>query len=179
MTFAVAAAAFQAVSAISSYQQGRAAEANYKFQAESERIKAQISSVEGERKFIQYQQRANDILRRRNSTNATLAARAFAGGVDAFSGSPDIVAAMNNTAAGREYAILLQDADAAFRAGELQARLYDVSAAGMDAAGRQAKRTGTFNAIAKLGAAAVGYGDKTGLGTQSPSEIRNAEVFRG
>jgi len=176
MTFAVAAAAFQAVSAISSYQQGRAAEANYKFQAETERIKAQISSAEGERKFIQYQQRANDVLRRRNATNATLAARAFAGGVDAFSGSPDIVAAMNNTAAGRDYAILLQDADAALRAGELQARLYDVSASGMVAAGAQAKRTGTFNAIAKLGMAAGTYGEKTGLGTQSPAPIETRQV---
>jgi len=176
MTFAVAAAAFQAVSAISSYQQGRAAESNYKFQAESERIKAQIASTEGERKFIQYQQRANDVLRRRNATNATVAARAFAGGVDAFSGSPDIIAAMNNTAAGRDYAILLQDADAALRAGELQARLYDVSAAGMDAAGRQAKRKGTFDAFAKLGTAAIGYGEKTGLGTQSPAPIETRQV---
>ena len=141
------------VGAIGSYQQGQAQKAQYG-------IQAQMATVEGQRKQIQYQQRSNDVLRRRNAANAALAARASAGGVDPFSGSPDIVAAANNTAAGREYSMLLADADAAMRGGMLQAELYTQ-------AGKMAARKGTFDAIAKLGMAAASMGG----GTQSPAPV--------
>lgn len=134
-------AVLSVVSAIGSYQQGQAQRSQY-------RLQAQMSTLEGERKQIQYQQRANDVLRRRNATNATLAARASAGGIDPFSGSPDIVAAANNTSAGREYSRLLMDADAAMRGGVLQAQIYEQ-------AGQMAARSGAFSAVAKLGTAAL------------------------
>ena len=153
MSFAVVAAVASAVSAIGSYQMGQAQKAQYG-------IQAQMSTVEGQRKQIQYQQRANDLLRRRNATNAALAARAYAGGVDPFSGSPDIVRAANDTAAGREYSMLLADADAALRGGMLQAELYQQ-------AGKMAARRGTFDAISKLGMAAYMYGSPT----SSPGEM--------
>lgn len=139
-------------SAIGSYQQGVSEKSRYNLQAK-------IATVEGERKAVQYQQRSNDILRRLKSTNSSLAARAYAGGVDPFSGSPDIVRAANETSAGREYSILLADSAAALRGGEIQSQIYQQ-------AGKTAYQQGIFNAAAKLGMAAAQMGGK-----QSPAPI--------
>jgi hypothetical protein len=158
MTFAVIAAVATVASAYGSYQSGVAQKSQYQTQAK-------MATAEGERKQVQFQQRANDVLRRRNEANAAIAARAAAGGVDPFSGSPDIVRAASDTAAGRDYAILLADADAALRGGMFQAEIYNN-------AGAMAKQRGTFDAIAKLGMAAGGMGD----GTQDPAPIRDAKV---
>ena len=145
------------VSAIGELQAGQAQRRQYNLQA-------QQTEVESQRKSIQYQQRSNDVLRRRLQANAALSARAYAGGVDPFSGSPDIVRAANDTAAGREYVTLLEDADAALRGGMLQAELYRE-------AGRTAKRTGYFSAVTKLGTAAASAGGTTQA--PAPVEIRN------
>jgi hypothetical protein len=123
-------------------------------------LQAQQTEVESQRKAIQYQQRSNDVLRRRMQANAALSARAYAGGVDPFSGSPDIVRAANDTAAGREYARLLEDADAAMRGGSFQAELYRE-------AGRTAERTAYFRAASKLGSAAASSGGSS----QAPAPI--------
>lgn len=146
-------------SAVGSYQQGVAAKSQYNLQAKQ-------ATVEGERRAVQYQQRSNDILRRLRGTNAALAARASAGGIDPFSGSPDIVRAANETNAGREYSILLADADAALRGGRLQAELYR-------SAGEQAYQQGIFSAASKLGMAAYQAGQPA-PGTQSPAPIETA-----
>jgi hypothetical protein len=126
-------------------------------------LQAQQTEVESQRKAIQYQQRSNDVLRRRLQANAALSARAYAGGVDPFSGSPDIVRAANDTAAGREYARLLEDADAAIRSGGFQAEIYRD-------AGRTAERTAYFRAAAKLGSAAASSGGGT---TQAPAPVES------
>jgi hypothetical protein len=140
-------------------QAGRAQQTQYNLQA-------QQATVEGQRKAIQYGQRSNDVLRRRMQANAALAARAYAGGVDPFSGSPDIIRAANDTAAGREYVRLLEDADAAIRAGTIQAELYRQ-------AGVTAKRTAYFSAATKLGTAAASSGGST----QAPAEITTAQGY--
>jgi hypothetical protein len=143
------------VSAINQVQAGQAQRRQYDLQA-------QQATVEGQRRAIQYEQRSNDVLRRRMQANAAIAARAYAGGVDPFSGSPDVVRAANDTAAGREYTSLLADADAALRGGALQAELYQQ-------AGRTAQRTATFQAAQRLGTAAMSYGGTT----QAPAPIES------
>ena len=145
--------ALAVIGAIGEIEAGQAQKRQYNLQA-------QQASIEGERKSIQYQQRSNEVLRRRVGANAALSARAYAGGVDPFSGSPDVVRAANDTAAGREYARLLEDADAAMRSGAFQATMYQE-------AGRTAERTSYFRAAAKLGSAAASYSG----GTQAPAPI--------
>lgn len=154
------AAAATVVSAIGSYQQGQSARSQYQ-------IQAKMATVEGERKALQYQQRANDILRRQQASNAALAARAYAGGVNPFSGSPDIVRAANDTAAGREYATILSDADAALRGGALQAQIYEQ-------AGQTAARRGAFEAGAKLGMGAATFTQT--IPKQAPAEIETRVI---
>jgi hypothetical protein len=123
-------------------------------------LQAQQTEVESQRRAIQYGQRSNDVLRRRMQANAAIAARAYAGGVDPFSGSPDIVRAANDTVAGREYARLLEDADAAIRGGSFQAELYKE-------AGRTAERTAYFRAASKLGSAAASSGGSAPIESRS------------
>lgn len=149
------------VGAIGEYEAGQAQKQMYNLQAKQ-------ATVEGERKSIQYQQRSNDVLRRRLDSNAALAARAYAGGVDPFSGSPDVVRAVNDTKAGREFEMMMADADAALRGGAIQAQLYE-------AAGQQAARAGAFRAVAKLGMAAASGSEYLGQ-TQAPAPIETRTV---
>ena len=143
----VIAIASAVIGAVGEMEAGKAQQRQYNLQA-------QQTEVESQRKAIQYGQRSNDVLRRRMQANAAIAARAYAGGVDPFSGSPDLVRAANDTAAGREYATLLEDADAALRAGFVQSEIYRQ-------AGRTAAQTGMFTAATKLGSAAISYGKTT------------------
>lgn len=149
---AIAGLAIGAVSAYSSYEQGQAQKRQYNLQAKQ-------TTIEGERRALQYEQRANDLLRRRRATNATLAARAAAGGVDPFSGSPDILRAANDTAMGRDYVVLLNDADAALRGGAFQSSLYE-------SAGATAARAGTFSAATKFFGSTISAAS-TGVQAQS------------
>lgn len=156
---AVAATLF---SAYSSYQTGVTQRQQYDLQAKQ-------ATLEGERRAIQYQQRANDVKRRLMVTNATLAARSYAGGIDPFSGSPDIIRAANETAAGRDYVTLITDADSALRTGSLQSAIYK-------GAGAQAYQSGVFNAAAKLGMAPYQYSQLT-TGKQEPAPVTDRSIY--
>jgi hypothetical protein len=112
---------------------------------------AQQSRVEGERKAIQYQFQANQILQRTNAANAAVIARGFAGGIQGFEGSAGLVQTINNTRGGKEFVFALGNADGARRASLIQASLYEQ-------AGKTAEQTGYFNAAAKIGTAAITYG---------------------
>lgn len=112
---------------------------------------AQQSRIEGERKAIQYQFQANQILQRTNAANAAVVARAFSGGTQGFEGSAGLVQSINNTRGGKEFAFALANADSQRRASLIQASLYEQ-------AGTTAERTGYFDAFSKIGMAALTYG---------------------
>lgn len=131
------------VGAVGSIQQGRAQEQMYK-------VQAMQTTAQSERKALQYELQANEILRRKREANAAIAARAFAGGVDAFSGSPDLLRAVNDTTAGREFMFSLNNANQALSFGAIEADM-------LRQAGKQAKKAGYFDAVAKLGMAAATY----------------------
>lgn len=129
------------VSAIGSIQGGKAQKQMYNVQALQ-------TTAQSERKALQYELQANDILRRKREANAAIAARSFAGGVDAFSGSPDLLRAVNDTTAGREFMFALDNANLAMSFGDVEANM-------LRAAGKQAEKAGYFDAAAKLGMAAA------------------------
>lgn len=147
--------ALAVASAYGSIQEGKAKQDYYKVQAAQTR-------VESDRKAIQSEFRANQILQRINSANATVIARGFAGGVQGFSGSSALIQAANDTRGGKEFAFELGNADSVRRAGLIQATLYE-------SAGKTAKQAGYFDAAAKLGMAAMSA-SKTGgpTTTQAP-----------
>ncbi len=123
---------------------------------------AQQSRIEGERKAIQYEFQANQILQRTNAANAAVIARGFAGGTQGFEGSAALIQSINNTRGGKEFTFALGNADGSRRASLIQASLYDQ-------AGVTAERTGYFNAAGKLGMAALTYGSLGG--GQSPAPV--------
>jgi hypothetical protein len=111
--------------------------------------------VETERKAIQYEFQANQILQRTNTANAAVIARGFSGGVNAFEGSAGLIQAVNSTRGGKEFAFALAGAESQRRNGLIQASLYET-------AGTTAEQTGYFNAAGKLGMAAASYGSLGG-----------------
>lgn len=112
---------------------------------------AQQSRIEGERKAIQYELQANQILQRTNAANAAVVARAFSGGTQGFEGSAALVQTINNTRGGKEFAFALSNSDGSRRNSLIQASLYEQ-------AGTTAEQTGYFDAAGKLGMAALTYG---------------------
>ncbi len=121
---------------------------------------AQQSRVEGERKAIQYEFQANQILQRTNAANAAVVARGFAGGTQGFEGSAALIQSINNTRGGKEFTFALGNADGTRRASLIQASLYEQ-------AGATAERTGYFNAAGKLGMAALTYGSLGGASSSA------------
>lgn len=122
---------------------------------------AQQSRIEGDRKAIQYEFQANQILQRTNAANGAAIARGFAGGTQGFEGSAGLVQQINNTRGGKEFMFALGNADATRRASLIQASLYEQ-------AGATAERTGYFNAAGKLGMAALTYGSMGGAQAAAP-----------
>lgn len=153
------AVAMAVVSAFGSIQQGKAKQDYYKVQAAQ-------TLVESERKAVQYQFKANQILERVNAANASVIARGFAGGIQGFDGSAALIQGINNTKGGREFVFELDNASGVRRSGLIQSTLYEN-------AGDMAKKAGYFDAAGKLAMAGASYGQigsapgATDLGTQS------------
>ena len=157
--------AMAVVSAFGSIQEGKAKKGYYQMQAAQTR-------VESDRKAIQYQFQANQILQRVNSANATAVARGFAGGVQGFSGSSALIQAVNDTKGGKEFAFALGNSDAVRRGGLIQATLYE-------SAGRTAEQAGYFDAAAKLGMAATSYSKLGGPTTTSAPVVDKSVTYTG
>ena len=132
-----------AVSAAGSIKAGQDRNKMYQMQAKQ-------AEVEADRRAVQYELQANDILRRTNQANAAVVARGFAGGTQGFEGSAGLIQAVNNTRGGKEFTFALQNADMAQRGGLIQASLYR-------GAGQIAEQAGYFDAFGKLGSAGMSY----------------------
>jgi hypothetical protein len=132
-----------AVSAAGSIKAGQDRNKMYQMQAKQ-------AEVESDRRAVQYELQANDILRRTNQANAAVVARGFAGGTQGFEGSAGLIQQVNNTRGGKEFMFALQNADMAQRGGLIQASLYR-------GAGQIAEQAGYFDAFGKLGSAGMTY----------------------
>jgi len=143
VTATVIAVSLTAVSAVGSIEAGKARNKMYQMQARQ-------AEVESDRRAVQYELQANDILRRTNQANAAVVARGFAGGTQGFEGSAGLIQQVNNTRGGKEFMFALQNADMAQRGGLIQASLYR-------GAGQIAEQAGYFDAFGKLGSAGMSY----------------------
>jgi hypothetical protein len=140
VTATVIAISLTAVSAYGSIEAGKAKNKMYQMQAKQ-------AEVESDRRAVQYELQANEILRRTNQANAAVIARGFAGGTQGFEGSAGLIQAVNNTRGGKEFMFALQNSDMTKRSGLIQASLYE-------GAGQIAEQAGYFDAAGKLGSAA-------------------------
>jgi hypothetical protein len=131
------------LSAVGSLRQGQQQASMYRLQAQQAQLKAS-------RDALQYEQQANSVLDRLLQNNATAAAKGFAGGVSGFSGSAKLVQERSTKEAGEDFSVLQEGAKAAVSFGEVQSRMLNEAAS-------DAISGSYFDAIGKLGIAAVSY----------------------
>lgn len=153
MQFVAIAAA--GLSAVGSLRQGRQQAAMYRLQSQQAQLKAS-------RDALQYEQQANSVLDRLLQNNATAAAKGFAGGVSGFSGSAKLIQERSTKVAGKDVGILQENASSALSFGEIQSRMLNEAA-------KDAITGSYFDAIGKLGTAAVSYNmSAPGATTKAP-----------
>lgn len=137
------AAGSQVIGAFQTLQAGRAQSEMYKLQAKQMQLKAA-------RDRLQYEQQANMVFERVLMTNATAAARGYAGGVQGLSGSAKLIQQRNEKVGGRDIEILQEGSRSAKSFG-------DVESAMLRSAADQAITGSYFDAIGKIGTAAYMY----------------------
>lgn len=113
-------------------------------QANQMRLQAQQAELQGRQNALNYNRQANEIFIKQQRLSATLRARASAGGVDPFTGSPLTVDQMNAQKANRELQISLENATMAQQGGLAQSQaLYSAASS--------AEQFGTMKAIGTIG----------------------------
>jgi hypothetical protein len=136
-------AASTVFSAFSSFSQGKSQQAMYNLQA----MQTQADSA---RKALQYEERANETLRRVTAANAANASRRYAGGVLGLEGSAKLIETVNLREAGRDYMADISNASNALMAGSTQADIFNT-------AGEMASKSGSLDAAFKLATGAFEF----------------------
>jgi hypothetical protein len=159
MSFAIPfiAAGASVMSAVGSIRQG-------KQQATMYRMQAQQATLKANRDALQYEQQANSVLERVLQNNATAAAKGFAGGVSGFSGSAKLIQERSTKVAGKDVGVLQEGAKSALSFGEIQSNMLNEAA-------KDAITGSYFDAIGKLGMAAVSYSQASAGKITKPAEI--------
>jgi hypothetical protein len=143
------AAGSSVLSAFGSIKQGKQQAQMYELQGQQAQLKAS-------RDALQYEQQANSVLDRLMQNNALAAAKGFAGGVSGFSGSAKLIQERSTKESGDDTQVLKENAASALSFGQIQSKLLNEAA-------DDAITGSYFEAIGKLGQAAVSYGQmKTG-----------------
>ena len=146
--------AFSAVSAIGQMQAGRQQAAAYRAQAKQEELKAGQAS-------IQHLQQGVATLRRLRGNISAVNARAAAGGLDPYSGSPAALKQYAQKAGTEEFYLTQENSQLALITGEMNAAQYNMAAT-------QAKRQGMMSAVGTLGTAFATVGSIGGPGSGTP-----------
>lgn len=128
--------ALSVVSAFGQMRAGRAEARGLSQQAALEKVRARGEA-------LKYKQQGVETLKNIVRTNATLNARAAAGGIDPYSGSAAGLASFVQSEGAMEYFITEDNQVIAREGGAIQAQIY------MDQA-KQAKTGGLFGAVGKL-----------------------------
>lgn len=147
----------KAVSAFAQVKQARSTSKQMQIQAE-------MQEVQADRKAIQNEQAANELMRQRKQANSMLIANAAAGGVDAFSGSALTVKAENDTNFAKDYRNLLRDAFSVQRSGQFQAAVTRQAAA-------TTKQAGYFQAANSIGEGIYAYQQLQPLKYPEPESV--------
>ena len=171
-----AAIAASVISAVGSVREGYQRQAAYEQQARMTRIQTEAQKLESERRAIQYEQQGTAILRRINTANAAVAARAAAGGVMPFEGSAALIATTSEKTGGREYGFATEGAGSTRRMGLVAAKLGELKADQYTQAADTAVESGWMSAAGKLGMAAFSYGK---IGGQTPAPVETRYPYAG
>jgi hypothetical protein len=141
------------ISAFSSYTQGQA-------QADAYKLQATNAIIEGNQRSMEYQRQGLSVMSRMAETNATINARAGAGGIDPFSGSAGDLSTYAFAKGADEYNWAKDNASSAILQGESNAAAYRSAAS-------SAASAGTTNAVGSLLMAGARLGSLYGGGSNS------------
>lgn len=130
-------------SAVNTLQQASAQSGLYKVQAEQ-------AKLEASQKALQYEERANNTLRKLRETQSTLVASGYARGILGTEGSQATIAAANERMAGEEFTKDISNAKNALTFGEIQSNIFKTAA-------KTSMTSGLLSSAAGLGEAAYGY----------------------
>ena len=110
-------------------------------QAAAQRMQARQAELQGRQNALQYNRQALQVFERQQRLAATARARAAAGGVDPFTGSPLTMQEVNALIAGREMQIAQENAQTAIYGGLAESQ-------SLQAAARGTQRIGLTTALA-------------------------------
>lgn len=159
-TIALATAGLSAVSLVSASQQ-RAAQM---------RLEAQQAELQGRQNALNYNRQANQILERQQQLAAAARARAAAGGIDPFSGSPMTIQEVDAIKAAREIGISADNATLSVYGGLAQSQ-------SLQAAAGYAQTSGLISAATTAGQGYLNYlGTQTPTPEQVPAPVRTVNV---
>lgn len=156
---AAVAATASAVSTISSAQQ----------QAAQMRLQAQQAELQGRQNALNYNRQANQVLERQQQLAAAARARAAAGGIDPFTGSPMTIQEVDAIKAAREFGIAAENAQMAIYGGLAQSQ-------SLQSAADFTQNIGYVQAAAQLGQGYMNYSAVQTPGTQAPAPVRTVNV---
>lgn len=135
--------AVKVLGAINTLQQASAQSNLYKVQAEQ-------AKLEASQKALQYEERANQTLRKLKSTQSTLVASGYARGILGQEGSQFALAAENERIAGEEFNKDISNARNALTFGQIQSNIFQTAA-------KTSMTSGLLSSAVGLGEAAYGY----------------------
>jgi len=137
-------AAASAVSAIGQIQAGRQ-------QARAYQAQAKQAELQGKQRELQYRQQGVQILRDTRQNISTVTARAAAGGLDPYSGTPSSLKMYAQATGSEESYLARENAELGRISGQVNAQQYRSAAS-------QARRQGFMNAIGTVAGTAMQLG---------------------
>lgn len=147
---------------LSTIQSGRA-------QSQAMRLQAQQAQLQGRQNALQYNRQALQVFERQERLAATARARAAAGGVDPFTGSPLTMQQVNALTAGREMQIAQENAQTAIYGGLAQSQ-------SLQAAASLTQGQSIFGALSGAALQAASLGRTATPGTQTPAPVETRTV---
>lgn len=125
-------------------------------QADAYRMAATGAIIEGNQRAMEYQRQGIQVMRKTAETEATVRARAGAGGVDPFSGSAGMIGDQAFTRGGDEYGWARENAAATILSAQS-------NAAGYRSAARSSQTMGIINGLGSIALGAGRFGSAGGF----------------
>lgn len=152
-------------SAVNTLQQASAQSNLYKVQAEQVKLEAS-------QKALQYEERANQTLRKLKDTQSTLVASGYARGILGTEGSSATIAAYNERLAGEEFTKDIANAKNALTFGEIQSNIFKT-------ASKTSKTSGLLSAAASVAEAGYGYYKLGSAPTGTKATTGSTDYWKG
>jgi hypothetical protein len=124
-------------------------------QAQAQRMQARQAELQGRQNALQYNRQALQVFERQQRLAATARARAAAGGVDPFTGSPLTMQEVNALMAGREMQIAQENAQTALYGGLAESQSLRAVARATQSTGLTTALSGVVGGLYEMGRTAT------------------------